>query len=70
MREDLGSARRAATWLVGLLAVSMGVNLLLAVSALRLAGQSLRVAVVVTPEDALPDMGDPLRVEASFIVPR
>ena len=50
---------------------SVPVRLLLpADQALRLAGQSLRVAVVVTPEDASPDMGDPLRVEASFIVPR
>ena len=50
---------------------SVPVRLLLPTDqALRLAGQSLRVAVVVTPEDASPDVGDPLRVEASFIVPR
>ena len=48
MREDLGSARRAATWLVGLLAASMGVNLLLAVSALRLAGHERVVLVPPT----------------------
>jgi conjugal transfer pilus assembly protein TraE len=48
MREDLGSARRAATWLVGLLATSMGVNLLLAVSALRLAGHERVVLVPPT----------------------
>jgi len=62
MREDLGSARRAAAWLLLLLVASLGTNLVLAAFAVRLAGHE---RIVVVP----PSIHKSFWVEADRVSP-